>query len=58
MKEGQVLTQTQLETVSRMLENGMKNVNNITKSEIQQIHSFLIFKSRTPTIFCDEILKR
>ena len=39
MKEGQVLTQTQLETVSRMLENGMKNVNNITKSEIQQIRT-------------------
>lgn len=36
MKEGKVLTQTQLETVSRMLENGMKNVNNIMKSEIQQ----------------------
>ena len=39
MKEGHVLTQTQLETVSRMLENGMKNVNNITKSEIQQIRA-------------------
>ena len=39
MKEGQVLTKTQLETVSRMLENGMKNVNNITKSEIQQIRT-------------------
>ena len=39
MKEGQLLTQTQLETVSRMLENGMKNVNNITKSEIQQIRT-------------------
>lgn len=39
MKEGKVLTQTQLETVSRMLENGMKNVNNITKSEIQQIRT-------------------
>ena len=39
MKEGKVLTQTQLETVSRMLENGMKNVNNITKSEIQQIRA-------------------
>lgn len=39
MKEGQVLTQTQLENVSRMLENGMKNVNNITKSEIQQIRT-------------------
>ena len=39
MKEGQVLTQTQLENISRMLENGMKNVNNITKSEIQQIHT-------------------
>lgn len=39
MKEGQVLTQKQLENVSRMLENGMKNVNNITKSEIQQIRT-------------------
>ena len=39
MKEGQVLTQTQLENVSRRLENGMKTVNNITKSEIQQIRT-------------------
>ena len=39
MKEGQLLTKAQLETVSRMLENGMKNVNNITKSEIQQIRT-------------------
>ena len=39
MKEGQVLTQTQLENVSRRLENGMKTENNITKSEIQQIRT-------------------
>lgn len=39
MKEGQLLTQSQLDNISRMLENGMKNVNNITKSEIQQIRA-------------------
>ena len=39
MKEGQLLTQSQLDNISRMLENGMKNVNNITKSEIQQIRT-------------------
>ena len=39
MKEGQLLTQSQLDKISRMLENGMKNVNNITKSEIQQIRA-------------------
>ena len=39
MKEGQLLTQAQLDKISRMLENGMKNVNNITKSEIQQIRA-------------------
>ena len=39
MKEGQLLTQSQLNNISRMLENGMKNVNNITKSEIQQIRA-------------------
>lgn len=39
MKEGQLLTKSQLDNISRMLENGMKNVNNITKSEIQQIRA-------------------
>ena len=39
MKEGQLLTKAQLDNISRMLENGMKNVNNITKSEIQQIRT-------------------
>ena len=39
MKEGQLLTKAQLDNISRMLENGMKNVNNITKSEIQQIRA-------------------
>lgn len=39
MKEGQLLTKSQLDNISRMLENGMKNVNNITKSEILQIRA-------------------
>ena len=39
MKEGQLLTKSQLDNISRMLENGMKSVNNITKSEIQQIRT-------------------
>ena len=39
MKEGQLLTKAQLDNISRMLENGMKNVNIITKSEIQQIRT-------------------
>ena len=39
MKEGQLLTPEQLDRIARMLENGMKNVGDITKSEILQIRA-------------------